>query len=310
LRNLSDSEFESAVPILAKELELFDYSIHYSDEVLLNDWNVLQHFSSKTNSINSTTRVGMKILEHFNQNIWGVRGSKCNSFASEWKANNLEKVLRWNRKSHSTPYISELRRGLYFCGFLNNKVTMYRPTLAKIICDRYNPVVVLDPCAGWGGRMLGSVASGCHYIGIEPCVETYNNLVAMANFLGITNKVTLHNCGAEDITISGTGLLLTSPPYFDLELYDNSISQSVVKYSTYTSWSASFLRSIVRMNTGISCFNVANYGKYDIIGDVIKYHKELGMVKTNEFCVTSSARQTAGLGKKADITYCFEKEVK
>jgi hypothetical protein len=305
LRNITDDKFEEIIKTLAEELEHYDYSIKYDTTLLNKDWKDLTLFSSNLNSINSTTRIGMKLLEHFNQNIWLVCNGD-NSFSSCWNKDTLEKVLRWNRKSHSTPYISELRRGVYFCTGLN-KVTMYRPTLAKIVCDYYKPDTVFDPCAGWGGRMLGAVASGSKYIGVEPNIDTYNNLLALATFLNINNKVTLINDSAENYLSLKHQLVLTSPPYFDLELY-GGVNQSVDIYSHYDDWSNNFLDKIIKsatINNVVSCWNVANFGGHDLVGDVSKYHINQGYTKTNEFYVNSSKRPTGGAGRKNDITYCF-----
>lgn len=314
LRNLSDKEFNKLVPVLAAELEDVSYLIHYSSNELLKDWNSLKDFKSENiYNINSTSRVGMKLLEHFNQNIWNVKGVNSDSFADSWNKKTLEKVLIWNRKSHSTPYMSEIRRGVYFCEGLG-KVTMYRPTLAKMICEYFKPEIVFDPCAGWGGRMLGSVAAGSKYIGVEPCKETYINLINMSKLLNIIDRVTLINDSAENfLPNKKVQLILTSPPYFNLEIYDgNDDNQSINKYPTYKLWKEGFLHNIIEKSAsvldGVSCWNVSNYGKYNIIGDVIKYHEDLGFTKKEEFFVSSSKRPIGGgQGRKDDITFCFRR---
>ena len=49
--------------------------------------------------------------------------------------------MRWNRKSHSTPYLSEIKRGIYF-NFGLPKSTMYRPQMAKMIVTDLNGELV------------------------------------------------------------------------------------------------------------------------------------------------------------------------
>ena len=39
--------------------------------------------------------------------------------------------------------------------------------------------------AGWGGRMLGTVAAGWSYVSCEPNPETYDNLQRLIRFLNI-----------------------------------------------------------------------------------------------------------------------------
>jgi len=197
-RNLTDIEFEDKLPTLAQELVRVDYTYNYSDEVLLNDWNKLCNYSSDNQTSSSTVRVGVKLCEHFFPNFFLIESPKGQSFKKLWNPSVLEKVLRWNRKSHSTPYLSELRRGIYFTQGLT-KNTMYRPHIAKSIIDKHGVDRVLDPCCGWGGRLLGSVASGKYYIGFEPNIETFKNLNFLVEFLNIENKVTLINDGAENI---------------------------------------------------------------------------------------------------------------
>jgi hypothetical protein len=187
---------------------------------------------------------------------------------------------------------------------------MYRPTLAKIICDYFKPSVVYDPCAGWGGRMIGAVASGSDYIGVEPCKETYDNLVNMAKFLGIESKVKLINGVAEGF-LPHSDLVLTSPPYFNIEIYDDASTQSSNKYPIYSEWCDKFLYQVIKDATanlnGASCWNISNFGKLNLVDEVYKYHKLVGMTYFSEFGVTSSKRQVHGLGKKKDITYCFRR---
>lgn len=316
LRNISDQEFENILPILASELEQVSFIPHYDDSTLQKDWKNLCNWKSNSNTINSTSRVGLKLCEHFFPNFYDIE-MKNKSFNTLWKSKNLEKVLRWNRKSHSTPYLSELKRGIYFC-FGLTKNTMYRPQMAKLICDTYKPDSVLDPCAGWGGRMLGTVASGSHYYAFEPNTTTYNNLLRLADFLNIQDKVTIICDDAlqiEKYDIPKVNLILTSPPYYDLEIYCRESTQSISKYSTYQDWSLHFFKELIGhclyqlTDMGVSCWNVSKVGNYDMVTDLEKYHTELDYKKINEFDVISPKRQAlnkTGKDKSQDITVVFQ----
>jgi hypothetical protein len=48
--------------------------------------------------------------------------------------------------------------------------TTFMPTYAKSIYEYFRPECVLDPCAGWGDRMLGAAVSNCvkKYVGFDP----------------------------------------------------------------------------------------------------------------------------------------------
>ena len=314
VRNLSDVEFENILPTLASELEDVSFYYSYSDSDLLKDWNALIKWNARVDSMASTQRVGMKLCEHFFPNFFDIENKDGNSFKSLWKADKLEKVLRWNRKSHSTPYLSELRRGIYF-NYKLAKSTMYRPQMAKMVVTNLGAKRVLDPCAGWGGRMLGSVAAGAEYIAFEPNTETYESLLKLIKFLGIEDKVRIIKDSALEMDKYDIGefdLILTSPPYFDLEVYSHEDTQSIKGCDTYSIWVNNFLKPLIELSIshmkvdGWSCWNVHNVGKMKMIDDVKEIHN--GFNNQKVFSVISSKRQTNKIksnNKNSDVTICY-----
>lgn len=299
-RALSDEQFDECLPRLAKELESLDFRHRYEEDELRKDWDSLVSWRSDGTTINSTSRKGMKLCEHFCPNFFDIRNPKGVNFSGLWKASNLEKILRWNRRGHSTPYLSELRRGIYFCCGLT-KNTMYRPQMMKLACLRHQPRTVLDPCAGWGGRMLGAVSFGSRYIGFEPSTQTYENLLRMVDFLGIGDRVTLIHDDCRTMTnrdLPRVDMILTSPPYFDLEVYSDEDTQSISSHDSYESWSNGFLREVIRSGIhlltdgGVSCWNVGRVRNHDMQEDVEKHHSEMGFRPIETLKVSSSKRQS------------------
>ena len=316
VRNLSDVEFENILPTLSSELEDVSFYYSYSDSDLLKDWNALIKWNARVDTMASTQRVGMKLCEHFFPNFFDIENKDGNSFKSLWKADKLEKVLRWNRKSHSTPYLSELRRGIYF-NYKLAKSTMYRPQMAKMVVTNLGAKRVLDPCAGWGGRMLGVVAAGAEYVAFEPNTETYEGLLKLIKLLGIEDKVRIIKDSALEMDKYDIGefdLILTSPPYFDLEVYSHEDTQSIKGCDTYSMWVNNFLKPLIELSishmkqNGWSCWNVHNVGKMKMIDDAKVIHE--GYNNQKVFSVTSSKRQTnqtVSKKKNADITICYSK---
>lgn len=315
-RNLSDDEFEKLLPILSSELESVSFYSSYSEKQLIDDWVKLQQWNSNVSSISSTNRIGMKLCEQFFPNFYDIKNKKGDSFKSLWHSDNLERVLRWNRKSHSTPYLSELKRGIYF-NFKLAKSTMYRPQMAKMIVSNLNSKKVLDPCAGWGGRMLGVVSAGSHYTAFEPNTDTYNGLISLSKFLNIEDKVTIikdSSLNMNKYNLDEFDLILTSPPYFDLEVYSDEESQSITGFNDYSDWFNNFLKPTIELSwkhlseNGWSCWNVHNIGKMKMIDDVKELHSKFNKIKV--FAVTSSKRQvntTKSNNKNLDITMCYSK---
>jgi len=315
-RNLTDDEFEIILPTLALELESVSFYTSYSERELIDDWVKLQQWNSYVSSISSTQRIGMKLCEHFFPNFYDIQNKKGDSFTSLWKADKLEKVLRWNRKSHSTPYLSELKRGIYF-NYGLPKSTMYRPQMAKMVVSSFEAKRVLDPCAGWGGRLLGSVSAGAHYTAFEPNTETYNGLLELVKFLKIEDKVTLIKDSALNMDKYNLGefdVVLTSPPYFDLEIYSHQDTQSINGFNNYKAWLSGFLTPLIQLSKahltkgGWSCWNVHSVGKMKMIDDIREILKESEDVR--QFKVVSSSRQTSQTQSKpkknSDLTICYK----
>ena len=299
-RNLSDIDFENIVEELAESISKVSYTHTYTNKQLYDDWTKLCKWKTQENTINSTSRIGMKLCEHFFPNFYEIQNKKGQSFENLWNQENLVKILKWNRKSHSTPYLSELKRGVYFCCGLT-KNTMYRPQMARAICLKYKPKIVLDPCAGWGGRMLGVVSSGANYVAFEPNTKTYDNLLKLSKFLNIENKVKIicdDVLNIEKYNLQKVDLILTSPPYFDVEVYTNEITQSINNCQNYDIWVEKFLKLTIHkcidiLNVGgVSCWNVGKVGKKDMNNDILKCHEEKDYSVVETFSVLSSKRQT------------------
>jgi hypothetical protein len=341
LTNLTDAEFEVILPQLAAELAAHGV-LHesYTDADIQKDWALLQKKDAAINPMNiSATEVaGMKVLRKHMRHFHAVRNYKGHSVESLWTQPCLEKALRFNRAQHSTPYASEIIRSLSFANGLG-KVTMYRPLMAKKVVaylaekDKLKEVRVLDACAGWGGRMIGaksaespsfagvspSVAGGLrgelvspslkvHYTGIDPCAKTYEALRAIRDELGLTN-VTLINKPAEVALQQDLGtydIALTSPPYYNLELYSDEPTQSV-QAGGYQTWLDTFLKpviqGVIRLGVKYSCWSVKNFKtdkKYDLLDDVIRIHGEHGwrLLDDAVFTMANSRRP----GQKAQPT--------
>ena len=241
------------------------------------------------------------------------------SISSLWDAENINKVLRLNRSSHSTPYSSEILRQLGFKAGLS-RVTVYRPLLTKRIVSYYRATNVLDISAGWGSRMLGTLClPHVKYTGIEPCVKTFAQLVEIAKTLKLKN-VNLINARAEDVisTLDDASydVALTSPPYYNLEIYSHEDTQSS-SHTTYKDWVKYFLKPVVKgvlkklKHNGKSIWNVKNFktdNTYNLFDDVVMIHQKAGWsLSDTTFDVVNSSRPACGSEKSVETTYVFLK---
>ena len=156
-----------------------------------------------------------------------VRGNKGYRKLEDWfetpeLANELwRQTIQRNRRkkgNKSSP------TDVYECHRLNNgAIVSFKPSTAKYIYKLFNATNVLDPTAGWGGRMLGALSLGISYTGYdtnENMKLSYSKMRCMAN--GFTTPVQMNwmSCLDGDFTDKDYDIVLTSPPYSNMELYE------------------------------------------------------------------------------------------
>lgn len=160
-----------------------------------------------------------------------------------------------------------LRSILKFLETDKHSGTAFPPMHAKFFADKFlpngSPGIVIDPCAGWGGRLLGSLAvnrkSPVHYYGIDPEFrnkEAYEGLRHRvitwlerdrtgprdATFFYKPFEDWLNTKAAQSL-MGKTHLVITSPPYFGAENYNpKNPRQSANRYPEYRQWRESFYR--------------------------------------------------------------------
>jgi hypothetical protein len=292
-----EPEFHRLLDAYAEELSLFPEVLltdEYSLEERKADWTAL--VTRDPNPFESRSRVGHKLLDHHMPHFWEVTNAKgvcVSDLAADPVA--VRKALLLNTQMHSTPYKSEIRRTLVLSGGLAS-VTKYRAGLAKHLVKTYGATRVLDPCIGWGGRMLGTLAAGATYIGCEPDPNTFAGLRGI--LADIDREAELYNEPAEvrlpQIPSASVDMILTSPPYFTLELYTGG-DQSVKEGMTWEQWVQGWLRPVIHEALrclrpgGVSCWSVKNF-KYPLADVVRDLHAEKGYRFVESCTVTGPGR--------------------
>ena len=326
LSSLTDAEFEAILPQLAAELAANGVLREtYTDTDILKDWALLKKKDTSIHAmtISATEVAGMKVMRKHMQHFHAVRNYKGHSVESLWTQPCLEKALRFNRAQHSTPYASEIIRSPSFANGLG-KVTMYRPLMAKKVVsyltakDGLTEVRVLDVCAGWGGRMIGAKSAELspgskikvHYTGIDPCEKTYAALCAIRDELGLANVSLIHKpaeVALQDLDPVATyDIALTSPPYYNLEIYSDEPTQSVASNDGYQTWLNEFMSpviaGVIRLGVKYSCWSVKNFKtdkKYDLLDDVTRIHGEHGWRLLDDVVFTMANSRRPGQKAKS-----------
>lgn len=150
----------------------------------------------------------------------------------------------------------------------------------------YKSKDILDFSSGWGDRLFASMTDDDKiksYTGIDPNKKLHSGYRKMIKMLlpkSSHHKYTMINGMAEDsihtLPKSTTfDLVFTSPPYFDIESYNDDSTQSIKRFPKFEDWYEKFLLksifdSIERLRpNGILALNINNTKKYDIINRLI-----------------------------------------
>jgi len=104
--------------------------------------------------------------------------------------------------------------------------SIFKPWVASWVYDRIIPNggIVFDPCAGWGGRMLGTIERNITYVGQDINAETVSGLKRIKKAFNFCLKDANVDIGNSEIAWPSVkpSLVFTSPPYLDTEVYDGS----------------------------------------------------------------------------------------
>ncbi len=229
----------------------------------------------------------------------------------------IKKTWKWQLKhGNGTFTLNRLRQNLKIYGG-NQSVSNFRPTAAKYIYNTYgNDGTVWDMSCGWGGRLLGFLASDCKkYIGTEPSTKTFEGLQKMVDELNFDNKeIELHQLGSEVFKPKKgeVDLCFTSPPYFDTEKYSDEPTQSYLKYPSETEWIDGFLTETIKnchyglKSGGYMLLNIADTPKYkNIEEETVNISKKIGFdyINTNYLILSS----VSGKGVKLEPIFVFKK---
>jgi len=167
------------------------------------------------------------------------------------------------------------------------RVSNFRPTVARALCDRYSDAggKVLDFSAGYGGRLLGCVSLPRNYIGIDPCTAQVTGLRAMAKLLKhkLPGTATIIQGCAEDEMLNfhrnSFDFVVSSPPFFNHERYAEEPTQSYIRYPSYEQWRKHFLEAVLRechrvLKPGrILALSATNPPGIPVMADILEMHK-------------------------------------
>ena len=177
-----------------------------------------------------------------------------------------------------------------------------------------SPLKILDPCAGWGGRMIGAASiPNTYYEACEPSTKTYDGLLKLGAWLKQLQPsfdFCVHKIPYEDFeTNKKFDVALTSPPYYNTEHYSDEETNSLNRYKTFNSWVDGFYKTLIlktvdRLNdSGVFILNVGDR-KYPLSDRLFE------ISKSNELYCSRIKDYLSGNGEGKEKFYCVSKERK
>ena len=155
----------------------------------------------------------------------------------------------------------EIIRGLSYSGQVR-AYTAFDNALMKRFIEKYKPISIFDPCAGWGERLLTAACYNIPYKGQDinqKLNEPYQKLIDSYNLTD--QSVTIVDSATTENTAD---CLFTCPPYFDTEIYTENGAENLNENNFLKWWDTIIKNSDVN----IIAFQI-NQKYKDMLTDII-----------------------------------------
>lgn len=289
----------------------FKYSLQEQVEELDRLDRYMEKSQLEEDGIIKQTMHGMGLCWSYHPHHWDIRCGKSKTPMEVFLDDNLlDKAIKKRMKTGTHINEAMMRKTFKVSGGAQT-VSNFRPTVARWIYDKYGGEHVYDPCAGFGGRMIGAITSPRvkYYEGCEPSTLTKKGLDEMAFKLCCDTSIIIRQKCAEDhIPENSPDLIFTSPPYFDTEKYSNEDTQSYLKYPTYEEWRLGFLVPLVSNSVyalkqeGYFIINIANVKNAKTLEDDFqKLAKDYNLQHVTTYKMTLSKQHSGGKFKYEPI---------
>lgn len=320
---LSEEEQWKVVDDLVRQIRKINiYPIKYFDEQgILDEIKKVQ--DKQAGDFHNKYAQGSLLLEYLFPNLHKVRscGSYDCLYDRFYDDAKLRKIIHC-QLAHGP--LTSMRSTFIMNGrLLFATASNFPPMRAKAIIEAFCPEngIIYDYACGFGGRMLGCLASKKNYtyIGCEPCSETYENLLKLGYYINKSinkNQYILYKECSEDLILDkeSVDFAFSCPPYYKVEHYSDESTQCTNKYRTYKDWLDYYMKPTI-----LNCFNaVKNGGKYGVViancaysgrpfyikDEWIKHSEAVGFKLQGEYELKNSMRK-----ENKEKLYIFNKEI-
>lgn len=150
--------------------------------------------------------------------------------------------------------------------------------------------IYIDTSCGWGVRLLASAILDINYVGFDVNSELIDKLNELGNDIKKLKpnwNFIIFKQGSQylnELCIGKADIILTSPPYFNLEDYGNNKFEKVDSiHGEYKCWLDNYVDPLMKniklylKNKKLALINVKNFKDYTLEEDFIKYGVKYGL---------------------------------
>ena len=208
-------------------------------DLIMKDLNNLFNLNNSDIPRKINTLLGIKFIDYFTLeerlNTVGYQGinfyefvEKINYYKTKNYVNNIYNFHKNGNNNKIQIYMKIFQ--LYF-----GSISVFKPLIAMNIYYKFKPSCILDFTMGWGGRMLAACKMNIDYIGIDQntnLIKPYEEMLAamlqrpkvskiINNYSSSKINLLFKNCLEVDYSLFDYDMVLTSPPYYNKEVYSN-----------------------------------------------------------------------------------------
>jgi hypothetical protein len=245
--------FFNTIKLLQPTFPIIETNENLNEIILTIQQNNLDFYDYPTNTFNDNSYIGVEYLQSIFYSYWNSSYKNQLSPKLFWEnEKSIKELIYYNIGLNDSNEVFDFSLHQLIRGLSARRITIsfFKPLLASCIYTQLNKenkedLTVIDPCSGFGGRLLGFISKFPKgtYIGIEPNKETFNELMYLKDELTKVldlrdDQIRLFNCKFEEYeNCFDYDLVFTSIPYFDTEIYSDN-----VVYKDFETWKEVFIR--------------------------------------------------------------------
>jgi site-specific DNA-adenine methylase len=245
-------------------------------ETVITEWCELKKLSVNPQDVeclNGRSKIGCDLIDYYfflnRIETIGNKGINFFEFVQNIDYYKTKKYIQnlLNYCSQHNRYVdNEIKRYYYIYGLSFGRVNAFKITNAISVYMKYKPNTenylysIMDPFCGFGGRLVAALLLNYNYIGVDLNVNLKPNYDRLLNDLGkkSSSRVTLLFQDAKDVDYSKYkyDMVFTSPPYGNIEVYENGIRKSPEEWAQFYTTVFQKLWDHLRNKDGVYAINI------------------------------------------------------